>query len=217
MPNYVYNHLVIIGDNVNAFYNVNKPSRSNHKDNNVDECELSFNMLVPEPDDCNLHNWRLDNWGCKWDANNVSFKMINNKKCEYTFSTPWNYPVAWVKNVSIKYPKLIFVIKYEDECFCFFGTNIIQNGRDRQVEYYIFDDITTYLTVNCEFDMDDLVTIAKKYNYRSSRSHTDPEKYDEFIHELDNYIHFKKIKYGLKYDFRSGDLENIIVNFLENE
>lgn len=202
MPNYVYNQLTIIGNNVIAFYNANRLVHPEH--------ELSFNMLVPEPADCNWYKWRYDNWGCKWDASNVSYKFINNNKCEYTFSTPWNYPYIWLKTVSKKYPELIFNIKYEDESFNFFGTSIIKNGIERQVETYNYCDIITYLTVSCDCDINDLLLIAHKYNYTKSGQ---CEKYDEFINALEFYIKTKDFKYG----FDSTLFEGMIINILENE
>ena len=202
MPNYVYNQLTILGNNIEAFYNANKPKLCEHKN----QRELSFNMLVPEPEDCKWYKWRCENWGCKWDASDASYNMINNKKCEYTFSTPWSYPLAWLKTVSKKYPELIFNIKYEDEGFSFFGTSIIKNGIERQVEAYDYEDIVTYLTVSCDCNMDDLLTIAKKYNYTDSGP---CEEYDE----LDKYIESKDFKYG----FSSSLFEGIIINLLENK
>jgi hypothetical protein len=136
--------------------------------------------------------------------------MINNKKSVYTFSTPWDYPLAWLKTVSKKYSELIFYIKYEDEGFDFFGTSIVKNGIEHKVELYDYSDIITYLTVSCDCDMDDLLAIAKKYNYTNSGKY---EKYDEFINELDEYIQKKDFKYG----FRSSLFENIIINLLENK
>jgi hypothetical protein len=206
MPNYVYNQLTILGNNIDNFYNANKPKLCEHKN----ELELSFHMLVPEPNNSDWYKWRCDNWGCKWDASNVSYKMINNNKSEYTFSTPWNYPLAWLKTVSKIYPTLIFHIKYEDDGFNFFGTSIIKNGIERQVETYNYSDIITYLTVAGDCDMDDLLAIAKKYNYTCSGQ---CEEYDEFLNELEEYIQEKYFKYG----FCSSLFENIIINLLENK
>ena len=206
MPNYVYNQLTILGNNIDNFYNANKPKLCEHKS----ERELSFHMLVPEPENCDWYNWRCENWGCKWDASDASYNIINNKQCEYVFSTPWNYPLAWLKTVSKIYPELIFNIKYEDEGFNFFGTSIIKNGIERQVELYYYSDIITYMTVSCDCNMDDLLAIAKKYNYTNSNKY---EKYDEFINALEEYIQEKEFKYG----FSSSLFENIIINLLENK
>jgi len=206
MPNYVYNQLTILGNNIEAFYNANKPKSSEH----MNERELSFDMLVPEPEKCDWYKWRCENWGCKWDASEVSYTMYNNKKCEYTFSTPWNYPLPWLKTVSKKYPELIFNIKYEDEGFSFFGTSIIKNGLERQVEVYDYEDIITYLTVSCDCNMDNLLAIARKYNYTNSGP---CEEYDEFLNELDEYIESKDFKYG----FSSSLFEAFIIDMLEDK
>lgn len=198
MPNYVYNQLTVIGTNkdIEMFYNENKQD---------DEHELSFNMSVPEPKDCKWYEWRCDNWGCKWDAS-----YINYSDGYYTFNTPWSPPINWLKTVSIKYPKLTFNIQYEDEGFDFFGTSIIKKGNEKEVEAYSYDDVLTYVIVNYGCSRDELIDIAKKYNYKGNG---ECDQYDDFINELDDYIQTKDFKYG----FSSSLFECIIDNILEEE
>ena len=203
MPNYVYNVLYVIGNKseIDKFYNANKPVQQEHSC----ECELSFNMLVPEPENCNWYEWRCNNWGCKWDSSNTEYQIKNNMG-QYTFSTPWNYPLPWLKTVSKIFPTLTFHIKYEDEGFNFFGTSIVKNGNERQVESYNYCDIINYITINGKCSCDELLEIAKKYDYKGSN-----QCYDDFINALEEYIQTKEFKYG----FDSSLFENIIIKLIE--
>ena len=203
MPNYVYNVLSIIGSKteIDRFYNANKGER-----------ELSFNMLVPEPENydvghqsSNWYEWRCNNWGCKWDSSDTEYKMKNNMG-QYTFSTPWNYPLAWLKTVSKIFPTLTFHIKYEDEGFNFFGASFVKNGDERQVELYNYSDTINYITLNGDCSCDELLEIAKKYDYKGSK-----QCYDDFLNALEEYIQTKQFKYG----FDSSLFENIIIQLIE--
>jgi len=122
MPNYVYNTLTVSGTNdaITKFYN----------DNKKDDRELSFNNALPESGQTDWYNWRINNWGCKWDANKVDFTMTDKEPCKglYTFTTPWSPPMKWLEKVSTKYPDLIFYIRFEDEGFMFFGMEKFHNG-----------------------------------------------------------------------------------------
>jgi hypothetical protein len=198
MPNYVHNVLTVIGSkkDIDTFYNENKEN---------DEHELSFNINVPEPEKCNWYNWRCENWGCKWDASNISYD-----DGQYIFTTPWSPPISWLKTVSIKYSKLTFNIQYEDEGFDFFGTSIVKNGSEKEVEIYNYDDVLTYIIVNSNCSRDELLDIAKKYNYKG---YGDCDNYDDFSNALDDYIQMKDFKYS----FSSSLFEQIVDNLLDEE
>ncbi len=202
MPNYVYNVLTIIGDSnmIEQFYNENK------KEN----IALSFNNSVPEPDYGNWYDWRIENWGCKWDAGDPEFSYINEfeqKKGRYTFSTAWSPPMKWIKSVSIKYPSLTFYIKFEEEVYSFFGLEKYQNGNNTIIEHYSYNHITNYLISNCNCYPEDLLQIAKKYNYNKK---THNENYEKFINKLDEICN----NFNCQYKFCSSTLENIIIDLI---
>lgn len=196
MPNYVYNTLTVSGtqDAITQFYN----------DNKKDDSDLSFNNALPESGQDDWYNWRINNWGCKWDASEVDFTMTD--KGIYIFTTPWSPPMKWLEKVSTKYPDLIFYIRFEDEGFMFFGMEKYHNGVNTLIDDYKYDDVINYLMSNCECYPEDLLAIAKKYNYTKDNS----GDYDEMLEELEELSD----KLDSPYKFRSSILESIIIDLL---
>lgn len=43
----------------------------------------------------NWYDWSVDNWGTKWDANDVSCKRIADDELQICFCTAWAPPLAW--------------------------------------------------------------------------------------------------------------------------
>jgi len=159
MPNYVYNKLTVVGKSpldIQKFYYENKPVKQPHQD----EEWLSFDLAIPEPN-ASLMNWRIINWGCKWDASNSTCKP-GETKLEYTFTTPWSPPSAWLTTVSCKYPKLTFYLRFEDEAFAFFALAKVSSGVTTWLEDYKVDDIIPYLIRNHDVYPEDLQDLATK-------------------------------------------------------
>jgi len=86
------------------------------------------------------YEWRLSNWGCKWDVDAV---LENNDisddyvYVEYVFDSPWSPPINFLQKVSEIYPNLKFVLKYEEEGMGFLGVAKAVNGDvdDQCIEY----------------------------------------------------------------------------------
>lgn len=130
MPNYTINTLIVSGETRNL--------RRFRDDARGIECDLSLNALLPMPAELedtdaedegrNWYNWRVDNWGTKWD---VDGKLSSDfPDClEYAFRSAWNPPVEWLKQVSKDYPTLRFRLRYVEESDEFTGIARVQNGR----------------------------------------------------------------------------------------
>lgn len=106
MPNWCMNRLEVIGPDAKEFYNYNKESGSG---------DFSFSTLVPEPEyknDNQWYDWRLKNWGVKWDVANddVRFTEISDSLVNIQFETPWDAPVEWLKSASKQFPHLKFIL-----------------------------------------------------------------------------------------------------------
>lgn len=78
----------------------------------------------------NWYDWRIENWGCKWNA--LDFEL--DGMCR--FQTPWAHPFPIIEAFSRKYPELVLNVQFADECI---GSNagkyVIQNG------YYLVPDV----------------------------------------------------------------------------
>ena len=127
MPNWCECTLKITATSFNKlekFYNENK-------DENM---ELSFNKNVPLPDEEseNWYNWRISNWGTKWDlGDDTSYEVISDKKdvnCIYNFCTAWGPPINWLTSVSSIYSNIKFELNYCEPGMNFAGNIILQNN-----------------------------------------------------------------------------------------
>lgn len=94
------------------------------------------------------YHWQVKNWGTKWDPDlivdedDIDIMEKNNagKEVEYVlhFHTAWSPPLKFFKNVSPKFPELLFIVKYVEPGLCFQGEFQIKNGnvlKDEQEKY----------------------------------------------------------------------------------
>jgi len=68
-------------------------------------------------DSTGWYGWNMANWGCKWDASDVSTYEHNNNdtKLHYQFNTPWGLPDQALTTLSSQYPNLTFKVEYQEE------------------------------------------------------------------------------------------------------
>lgn len=62
----------------------------------------------------NWYDWRLANWGCKWDASDSRFWKYNEDWI-ISFSTPWGPPIEFLQTLSKQFKNMTFVLQYADE------------------------------------------------------------------------------------------------------
>lgn len=82
------------------------------------------------------YNWRLQNWGCKWDIEGGA-DIISEDMLSISFDSPWAPPI-------IAYQKLVeqgFKVHayYHEQGMCFMGE--WHDGEDDYIEYNGADDI----------------------------------------------------------------------------
>ncbi len=208
MPNYVYNHLTVLGKTpaeIQKFYTENKPPVVPHQE----EESLSFNMSVLESPNAPM-DWRIKNWGCKWDASNTKCVPAETK-LDYTFTTPWSPPSAWLDTVSRKYPALTFYLRFEDEAFAFFALAKVANGVTTFLEDYKVDDIIPYLTRNHNIFPEDLLALAKRAGLTQAvclgTTRLDEERFEQVVTEF-------LANYKLMYDFNPGIMRWVMERLL---
>lgn len=93
-----------------------------------DEVIEIYNNLVKEYGTADWFWWRVNNWGCKWDADLLDVD-ITEEEVFIEFETPWNCPVPVIKILSEKFPECSMLLRYADEdlgCNC--GWYDIKNG-----------------------------------------------------------------------------------------
>jgi len=74
------------------------------------------------------YQWRLNQWGTKWDVSEVII-LDNDEDCfEVNFETAWAPPSAWLRYVADKYPALNFTLWYLEPGMGFCGKLEISDG-----------------------------------------------------------------------------------------
>ena len=91
MPNHTDNRVILSHDDskmIDDIYNVM----------NTEGTELCHH-LIPEPRDdageptSGWYEWRLDNWGTKWDVYNVHMTRMDDNTLVMSFDTAWSPPI----------------------------------------------------------------------------------------------------------------------------
>lgn len=89
------------------------------------------------------YNWRLDNWGTKWDCSSTSVNELNANNLNVRFETAWSPPINWFKKVIPMYPQLEFTLIFDEEGDSFCGKLTGINGEieiESQDPFYIDED-----------------------------------------------------------------------------
>lgn len=63
----------------------------------------------------NWYDWRLENWGTKWDAFDVEEPIIEDDNIFLEFTTAWSAPREFFESMANKYKSLTFFVSYADE------------------------------------------------------------------------------------------------------
>ena len=100
-------------------------------ENRSPEEDLSLNSSVTMPpqyeEGDKWYDWRVSNWGTKWDVSDVQLEESKDM-LTYSFETAWAPPVEWVKTVSKIYPMLSFQLEFEEPGVGLFGGMNIEDG-----------------------------------------------------------------------------------------
>lgn len=126
MPNWCNNKLTVTGPKltVNKFENAacgSDPSWGNEPAE-VNEPEIfNFHILVPIPArilalgfDPAGYEWCTKNWGTKWGASDSILDDKWDGQLHYSFNTAWAPPIEFLTALGKKWPKLTFVLEYEE-------------------------------------------------------------------------------------------------------
>jgi hypothetical protein len=129
MPNWCHNKLTITGPeaDVRSFKDKavgQSPWEESEEEPNV----LNFHSLVPVPVEVLKagyesagYDWERANWGCKWGADGTKLLNEGGTCVIYEFYTAWSPPVELLQTVAVHYPKLQFILQYEEPGMAFKG------------------------------------------------------------------------------------------------
>lgn len=127
MPNWCYNRVGISGskEDVDAF-------KALVRGDSPDENTFSFQNIIPCPIELlefyegsdveanekirtslldkygysSWYDWRVDNWGTKWDISHASSDFYDDLSAEWTFDTAWCPPEGIYNKLAFLFPEL---------------------------------------------------------------------------------------------------------------
>ena len=130
MPNYCSNKLTITGPDtdVRSFKEKAAGPCPWLKPDETEVEVLNFHSLVPVPDEVLKagyeaagYDWEQENWGCKWGADETQILDEGGNCIIYEFYTAWSPPIEFLQKVAESYPKLQFILEYEEPGMAFKG------------------------------------------------------------------------------------------------
>ena len=158
MPNWCSNSITISGstDTIKQLWD----------DAHVGDDFGLLNAMVPMPkelddttkgtdgDAVNWYDWRVQNWGTKWDVSDEGLEYVDNgdgtSTIEGWFQSAWSPPVGAMHKLSQDWDSCYIQLMYEESGMCFVGC-WDSEGADDHYEYSDFtsknirDNIPNYL------------------------------------------------------------------------
>jgi hypothetical protein len=138
MPNWCSNYLIVEGD-----LNELKDFKSKTiKESDNGGLKFTMEELLPTPKDMledtgvmpAWYNWRVENWGTKWDTDTYDVDENDELNLKIGYNTAWAPNEAFIKYASDKYPNLKFKLTFEEAGMGFCGILVCENGEVTQEE-----------------------------------------------------------------------------------
>jgi hypothetical protein len=141
MPNWCNNTLTITGNEEDIKRFIKQAKQKNTEENK--KTELSLGNFLPVPTELentqapnnnevqakklvkkygakDWYDWRIKNWGTKWDITAKKIRRSNGKVC-YGFESAWSPPCEAVLKMSEQYNELAFTLEYDEPGMAFKG------------------------------------------------------------------------------------------------
>ena len=132
MPNWCLNNLIVEGE-----LNELKDFKSKTiKESDNGGLKFTMEELLPTPKDMledtgvmpAWYNWRVANWGTKWDVDTHNIEENGGESLHVSYNTAWSPNEPFVKYASEKYPNLKFKLTFEEGGMGFCGILMCENG-----------------------------------------------------------------------------------------
>jgi hypothetical protein len=125
MPNYCYNRVEINGEGAEKIANKIESK----------ETPFDFTKIFPEPDYDKIEveptfpnketddsdfsmpkwwDWRVQNWGTKWNSFDCEVTILEDDQVEYTFNTAWGPPEGVIYKLRELYPDVSITAFYDE-------------------------------------------------------------------------------------------------------
>lgn len=130
MPNHITNHVIFKGDE-KLLKLIRKLMDSKEKcevqnfgaDGKIETLHkyidnvFNFQSVVPMPESerYNSYDWRIENWGTKWNSYELGDVYLDNNELMYSFSTAWSPPIPVIQKLSTIFSGVEIEHKFIDE------------------------------------------------------------------------------------------------------
>jgi len=123
MPNHCFNKIEIYGKEASKIASKIES----------EETPFDFTKIFPEPDydkvevfstfgektkpvtkDQAWWDWRVQNWGTKWNSYDCEVIEMDDEQVEYTFSTAWSPPEGVIEKLREQYPDVSITAFYDE-------------------------------------------------------------------------------------------------------
>ena len=94
----------------------------------------------------NWYDWRVQNWGCKWDIDENEGKPAHSsaESIGFEFQTPWGPPERAIYTLSLKFPTLTFFLGYYEMGCGFAGEMTVKNGESDSTFYDAEENVDSF-------------------------------------------------------------------------
>lgn len=139
MPNYVTTQIIGLADAIDDLTRTNEDGK----------LIVDFALVIPEPENIETgncsgqheagvicwRNWRIENWGTKWNGLDAEVEHRPDGTAQLRFDTAWSHPYEVIEAMSKKHPDALLNVTYADEDL---GGNLgqyeIKNGNRVEVQ-----------------------------------------------------------------------------------
>jgi hypothetical protein len=94
----------------------------------------------------NWYDWRVQNWGCKWDIDENQGKPVHSsaESIGFEFQTPWGPPEKAIYTLSLKFPTLTFFLGHYEMGCGFAGEMTVKNGESEGTYYDAEENVDSF-------------------------------------------------------------------------
>jgi hypothetical protein len=94
----------------------------------------------------NWYDWRVQNWGCKWDIDENQGKPAHSsaESIGFEFQTPWGPPEKAIYTLSLKFPTLTFFLGHYEMGCGFAGEMTVKNGESEGTYYDAEENVDSF-------------------------------------------------------------------------
>ena len=158
--------------------------------NNNYNYDLDFNIIVPIPEDCeNDYDYRIHNWGNKWDGTNGYVTFWRDDEIFIDVTTAWSPCEPIVEKLINLCPGLYFYHEYYEGGMGFVGWREHQPGDDPDDDEridYSYEDKENYWYTVFDKEFESIEWLADVIEDSYTDEEISEQEYEELQQSLEN-------------------------------